>query len=123
MQGAVETYAQTAKITKSPRELESSLLLKAAAQLQTLKDTWETAPDRAALDAALYYNRRLWTVFVSSVARPENPLPLEIKNNIASLAAFIFYQTLMTQKAPAPEKLNPLITINREIAAGLNGSV
>ena len=123
MHEGVETYAQTAKITKSPRDLEGSLLLKAASQLQQLKDNWAGSADRNQLDAALYYNRRLWTVFVTSVAREENPLPLEIKNNIASLGAFIFHQTLMVQKDPAPEKLTTLININREIAAGLHGSV
>lgn len=123
MHEGVETYAQTARITKSPRELEGSLLLKAASQLQRLKESWATGEDPGDSNAVLYYNRRLWTIFVSSVARDDNPLPLEIKNNIASLGAFIFYQTLMVQKNPAPEKLTTLININREVAAGLHGSV
>lgn len=123
MQGAAEAYAQTAKTTSTPRELEGSLLLKAASQLQYVKDNWPSGPNRKELSEALYFNRRLWTVFVSSVSQPDNPLPLEIKNNIASLASFIFHQTLMTQRDPAPEKLTSLININRQIAAGLHGSV
>ena len=121
MQEAVQAYSSTAKITESPRDREASLLLKAAAELQRLTDDWENS--QKDLEQALYYNRRLWTIFVSSVADKDNPLPIEIKNNIASLGAFIFHHTITVQRQPAPEKLNPLITINREIAAGLRTNV
>jgi flagellar protein FlaF len=123
MQEAVKAYARTAQIARSPRDLEGALLLKAASQLQALKDNWSARQEPDELDAALHYNRKLWTVFVGSVADPENPLPTEIKNNIASLGAYIFHHTMMVQKDPAPEKLTSLININREIAAGLHGSV
>ena len=120
MQNAVEAYSNSAKISESPRELEASLLLKAASQLQTIKDDWRGPGGD--LNAVLYYNRQLWTVFVSSVAGADNPLPLEIKNNIASLGAFIFQHSLTVQSDPSPEKLTPLININREVAAGLHGT-
>lgn len=118
MHQAVNAYNETAKVTKTPRQLEASLLLKAASQLQTVKDNW--TPAREELAAALNYNRRLWTVFVSSIASEENELPIEIKNNILSLGAFIFRHTLTVQRDPAPEKLEALININKEIAAGLH---
>ena len=120
MQNAAEAYSQTAKATRSPRDMEADLLLKAASQLQLLEQNWDQ--DKDLLDTTLYYNRKLWTVFMGSIARPDNPLPLEIKNNIASLGAFILHHTLMVQKEPSPEKLKPLIDINREVAAGLHGS-
>lgn len=120
MQHAAEAYSQIAKTTTTPRDLEADLLLKAASQLQMLRDEWDRDSDQ--LDAALFYNRRLWTVFVGSIARADNPLPLEIKNNVASLGAFIFHHTMQVQRRPAPEKLTPLININREIAAGLHGT-
>lgn len=118
MQHGTETYNAVAKITRTPRQLEASLLLKAATQLQTLKDSG--APSRDDLIAALYYNRRLWSIFVGSVTTAENELPREIKNNIASLGAFIFRHTLAAQQNPTPETLDPLININREVAAGLH---
>lgn len=120
MQHGHEAYRQTTRITTSPRDLEAQLLLRAAAQLQNLKEEW--SEDHHRLNAALHYNRRLWTVFVSSVARADNPLPQPIKNNIATLGAFIFKQTLSLQSSPAPEKLNALIAINREIASGLHAA-
>lgn len=120
MREAFDAYNRTARITRSPRDLEASLLLKSAAQLQDIKENW--GGEGAPLQSALLYNRRLWTVFVSSVARAENPLPIAIKNNIASLGAFIFHHSMMIERQPAPDKLNTLIMINREIAAGLHAA-
>lgn len=120
MQNAVEAYSRSAKTSESPRELEATLLLKAASQLQNVKDDWKGPGGD--LTSVLHYNRQLWTVFVSSVSNAENPLPLEIKNNIASLGAFIFQHSLSILSDPAPEKLTPLININREIAAGLHST-
>lgn len=120
MQGAVDAYSNTAKVTMEPRQLEASLLLKAASQLQDVCDKW--TGDYSDLDNALHYNRRLWTVFVSSVATDENHLPQNIRNNVASLGAFILRHTLEVQAKPAPEKLEALININKEIAAGLQSA-
>ncbi|MGI9570793.1 MAG: flagellar biosynthesis regulator FlaF, partial [Desulfobulbia bacterium] len=72
------------------------------------------------LQAALYYNRQLWTIFLGSVSDVENPLPIEIKNNIASLGIFVLNHTIDIQVNPTPEKLASLININRDIASGLH---
>ena len=117
MQNAAAAYGAVAKQTSSPRELEASLLVKAATMLQQAKDNPET--EESSLDSALSYNQRLWSVFASAVTDPDSPLPLEIRNNIASLSVFIFKQTVDARMAPAPEKLATLININREVAAGL----
>jgi len=118
MQSALEAYSNTAKVAEPPRQLEANLLLKSASQLQDVHDNW--TDDQSALEAVLHYNRRLWTVFVGSVANEECDLPQEIRNNVASLGVFIFRQTIDAQLEPKREKLLPLININKEIAAGLN---
>ena len=118
MHQAAQAYARTAQATVSPRELEAGLLVKAASRLQSVRDTSEHSSKQ--LYDALYYNRKLWTVLVSSAARPENPLPQPIKQNIANLGLFIFDRTLDVQMNPDPKKLEILITINRELAAGLS---
>lgn len=120
MHHAAEAYSRTAKATVSPRQLEATLLIKAAARLQSVKEDW--ARSSATLYEALYYNRKLWTVLVTSVTKAENPLPQPIKQNIANLAMFIFNRSMDVQINPAPEKLDILITINREIAAGLSAN-
>jgi flagellar protein FlaF len=93
--------------------------MKSAAQMQHVQDNWQD--NRDALSHALQYNRKLWTVFVSSVAEDQNPLPTTIKSNIASLGVFIFRHTVALQARPDPEMLGVLISINRDIAAGLRG--
>ena len=120
MQKATNAYSKTSKITMPPRQLEASLLIKSATLLQDLKDNWE--PSKQELLTALRYNRRLWTVFISSVAKPDNPLPQEIKNKVASIGAFILSHTNEVEMEPAPEKLVTLININKEIAAGLRST-
>jgi flagellar protein FlaF len=114
---AAEAYARTQQQTCHPRELEASLLNRAAVRLQAVKDDWDRK--HGDLDEALTFNRRLWTVFVSSVSRAENPLPREIKQNIANLGLFVFNHTVRIQADPKPAKLAALININRQIADGL----
>lgn len=118
MSNPAEAYGNTAKMgLGDPREHEASLLIKAASQLQRIRDHWaEPHPD---LDPALVYNRKIWTVFAASAAEIDHPLPREVKQNIANLALFIFKRTAEIESQPAPEKLDSLININRQIAAGL----
>lgn len=118
MQDALQAYSETAKTTLSPRDLEANLLLKAASHLQTIKDNWGSEEND--LQAALYYNRQLWTIFLGSISDAENPLPIDIKNNVASLGVFVLNHTIDIQADPKPEKLGSLININRELAAGLH---
>ncbi len=93
--------------------------MKAATRFQAIRDDWENRSKD--LDEALTYNRKIWTVLVSSVTRPENPLPQPIKQNVANLGLFIFNHTLSLMSGAKPEKLAVLININRELAAGLRG--
>jgi flagellar protein FlaF len=119
MHYAANAYSKVAQATQSPRELEALILMKAATRLQGIRDDWENRVKD--LDEALTYNRKLWTVLVSSVTRPENPLPASIKQNVANLGLFIFNHTLSLMSDPKPERLGILVSINRDIAAGLRG--
>ncbi|PCI87766.1 MAG: hypothetical protein COB24_04925 [Hyphomicrobiales bacterium] len=115
---ARQAYANAAKTTVSPRGREGQLLIKAANKLTNIRDNFKQV-SRADMNEALTFNRKLWTVFSSSVSSAENPLPLPIKNNIASLAVFIFKHQLSFMAKPEPSKLDSLININRDIASGL----
>src|SRR5262245_14665448 len=119
MQHAAQAYGATAKKIANPRELEADLLLKAASRLQAVKDRW-TGSGRE-LDDALLYNRKLWTIFMSSATSAENPLPIEVRQNMANLGLFVVNQTMTILSDPQPERLSSLININREIASGLLG--
>lgn len=98
--------------------MEANLLMKAAARLQLIKDEWEET-SFAEKDEALNYNRKLWTVLVTSATSSESELPQDIKNNLASLGVFVFKQTVAVMANPEPQKLSVMISINRSIAEGL----
>jgi len=119
MRAAAQAYGNVAKQTANPRELEADLLLKAAAQLQAIRDHWEQK--KSDLDDALLYNRKLWSIFLTSVTSTENPLPAAIRQNVANLGIFVMGQTMAMMNDPQPDQLGALIKVNREIAAGLLG--
>ena len=119
MQHAAQTYGKVAKKTANPRDLEADLLLSAAARLQAIRDGWESK--QVDLNSALLYNRKLWSIFVTSATSTENPLPVAVRQNVANIGLFVFKQTLAVMANPKPENLGSLISINREIAAGLLG--
>ncbi len=118
---AAKAYQQVGRQTTSPRDLEANLLSKSASNLQRLKDDWETQT-RNDLTAALLFNRRLWMVFVSSATRDDSTLPVDLRQNIANLGLFIMKHTLALQVEPVPQKLDVLININRQLAAGLRAN-
>jgi flagellar protein FlaF len=118
-QGAL-AYQQVAQKTEAPRDREANLLSRSAANLQNVRDNWETNSND--LERALHFNRRLWTVFMTSVTGTQNPLPAPIRQNIANLGLFVMNQTRELALEPAPTKLTVLININRELAAGLRQS-
>ncbi|MDD9901807.1 MAG: flagellar biosynthesis regulator FlaF [Alphaproteobacteria bacterium] len=121
---AADAYGQTAAAT-DPRALEARVLLKAAQKLEILSKKLETDGDAhfREVGEALEYNQKLWTVFASDAADDTHHLPQDIKNNIASLAVFIFKRTQDVLIEPKAEKLKVLININRNIASGLMKSV
>ena len=124
MRSAAQTYKSVARQTSSPRELEATLLLQAAARLQSVHDTWDIDFSRgvkAKLDEALLYNRKLWSVFLSEVADANHPMPRELRQNVANIGLFVMNHTVSVMSDPRPEQLGSLININREIAAGLLG--
>jgi len=52
-----------------------------------------------------------------------NPLPQQIKENVLRLSAFVDRRVFEVLAYPATEKLDILININTNIAAGLKGLV
>ena len=119
MNHAAKAYAKVAKETAPPRELEATLLLKAAAKLQAVHDSWpQKTPE---FKDALLYNRRLWTVFLDSVNRDDDRLPKPLRNNLLQLGMFVMNETFAAMTKPTLNQLRAMIKVNRGIAAGLRG--
>jgi flagellar protein FlaF len=116
------TYEHVSKATRSGREVEAAVLTKAAVKLKECQDNWD-APDRDhKLDEALKYNQRIWSIFQSELSREDHEIPKKLRLDILRLAAYIDRRIFETMAFPAPEKLNIVIDINNNLAAGLRGS-
>ena len=116
---AVNAYKKALTETATPRQLEAQLLLRAAAVLQKVLDSWTDNPP--GLNEAVLYNRRLWIVFIDAVIRDDNKLPIPVRQNILNIAGFVIAEIFSLMTRPKPEHLANIIRINRRIAAGLRG--
>jgi flagellar protein FlaF len=121
MHSAARLYKNVSEKISSPRSTEADLLLDAAIRLMRIQDNWESK-NPSDLDDALRYNRMLWTILISTVTKPDNPLPQAIRQNVANLGLFVMKHTIAILVEPKPEKISTLININRNLAAGLAGS-
>lgn len=117
----LNAYQDVERATLSGRELEAAVLNKAATLLIDAKNRWNEADHEASLDQALKYNQRVWSFFQVEVSSEENPLPVEIKRNLLALSSLVDRRTFDIMAYPEPDKLDMLIHINHNIAAGLRG--
>jgi flagellar protein FlaF len=120
---AAQAYEAGSKTASSGRELEAAVLSKAARQIEACQVNWD-APDRPGrLRDALRYNTRLWTIFQVEMGREDSPLPVDLRLRILQISAFVDRRTLELYAKPSPDKLQALIAINRELAAGLSAPI
>lgn len=104
------------------RALEADVLTKAAVMMEEIKDNWGEPDTRDLLGDVLTYNERMWTVFQAELVDMANPMPSEIKNNVLILGDFVGRYTRKVTAQPEPGKLDVLININRNLAAGLRAA-
>ena len=122
LQNAVKSYQSVDKETMSGRETEARVLTQGALKLVDCQNNWDASNRQQCLDVALKYNQRIWSIFQVEMSKPDNPLPDQIKQNILQLSRFIDQRIFDTMAFPEKEKLNIIIKINQNIAAGLRGS-
>ncbi|MHB2209980.1 flagellar biosynthesis regulator FlaF [Methylobacterium sp. CM6257] len=122
MNYAANAYAKTSRnAPMTPREAEAAVLIKAAQQLIGASQGLATG-DTGRLNEALSFNQRVWTLLTSEATADENPLPVDVKQGVGRLGVFVLRSCLDTMIAPTPEKIATLVSINNEIAAGLQGN-
>ena len=118
----LQAYQAVEKTTLSGRETEARILTQAALMLKECQQNWD-APDRKTrLNEALKFNQRIWSIFQSELPREDHEIPKKSRLDILRLAAYIDRRIFETMAFPAPEKLNIVIDINNNLAAGLRGS-
>ena len=118
-----EVYGRAQVAALTDREAEAAVLMKAAAMMKHVQTHWSSSEREQNLEKALRYNQRLWTYFQVALLDENNPLPQQIKENVLRLSAFVDRRVFEMLAYPAVEKLDILININTNIAAGLKGMV
>lgn len=104
-------------VSDDPRDTEAWALTEAA---RRLIDAARSPNNTAALQSALQINQRLWTIFQASVTEADCPLPRDLRENIAALSLMVDRLTMARLADLDVAQLDPLIQINRSVAAGLS---
>jgi flagellar protein FlaF len=115
----LQAYEQENRQSVSGPELEAEVLTSAARQLAEIRGDWDAEDRDNRLFEALKRNQRIWTFFQEELTNPEHPMPVQLRQNLLNLSRFVDKRTFELMADPAPEKINVLIEINKNIAAGL----
>lgn len=121
----LEAYRKVQISTMSGRDIEAAALTRSALLLSECQNNWNTWNPRELeekLDEALRINQLIWSIFQSELVNEDNPLPKQIRQDILSLSLFIDKRIIEVLAKPESEKLNAIININLNLAAGLRGS-
>ena len=118
----LSSYESINNMTIPGRGIEAVVLTKAARKLRECQDNWGNDGHDQRLEKALKYNQRIWRIFQAELVNEGNPLPKRLRSDILRLSAYIDRRILETIAAPSLDKLNIVIRINENLAAGLRGS-
>lgn len=116
---ARNAYQQSTKTTASPRSVERQLLTRLTSALIAADKNRKT--DKAGLARALGKNLEFWTVIATDVASEGNQLPAELRAQLFYLFEFTRHTTSKIMGGDETVSLLPLIEINQNIMAGLQG--
>lgn len=112
---SIKGYDKVGAAVVSGRALQARALFRSAMALNSAM----TSGDDIALIEAISLNNKLWLFFYSEIETGNVVLPTEVANNIISLVAYV---VKVAPRACAGERtvIETLISINRNIAAGLS---
>ena len=119
----LQAYETVNKKTMSGREIEAEVLTKAARKLKDCQDSWDAKDRDEKLAEALKFNQLVWSIFQGELKKEDNPLNTKLRRDLLRLSSFIDRRIFETIADPSPEKLNIVININNNIAAGLRESL
>jgi flagellar biosynthesis activator protein FlaF len=122
MQTQVQAYQNTHKMVMSDREVEAAVLTKGALMLRNCQENWTSGGNNGMLDEALRYNQLVWSIFQGEITHKDHPMPVELRQKILTLSRFIDRRIFEVMAYPHSGKLNAIININLNLAAGLRGS-
>jgi len=122
MQTQVQAYQNTHKMVMTDREVEAAVLTKGALMLRDCQENWTRGGNNGMLDEALRYNQLVWSIFQGEITRKDHPMPMDLRQKILPLSRLIDRRIFELMASPQSGKLNAIININLNLAAGLRGS-
>ena len=117
-----EAYSAQQGGTLTGRELEASVLTRAGLMLKQVQDNWDSADRSEKLLEAIRFNQKVWSFFQSELSMPDNPLPQKLREDILNLSLFVDKRLFEVMSNPEKQKLDIIIDINFNIAAGLRAT-
>lgn len=118
-QTSVNAYTTMQKEHLSGRELEASVLTRAGLMLKAVQDNWQASDREQKLLEAVKFNQKVWSFFQAELSDPENPMPKNLREDILNLSLFIDKRLFEVLANPDKDKLQIVIDIDFNIAAGL----
>lgn len=110
-------YATVQRQTLTGRALEREVFSRITARLSS---TDTSAPGgQGAFYEAVCDNKKLWLTLAADLARPENTCPVQLKDGLLKIAAFVEARTAAILSGDGDA--DALVEINRNIISGLLG--
>jgi flagellar protein FlaF len=120
-------YEQVQRETLEGRELEASVLFRAAQKLRKCARAWDqrhTEEFQESLTLALQFNQKLWTYLQVELANPANLLPETLRMNLLQLSKFIDKRTFaLFAGSGTADDLLAIANINEQIGDGLQTGI
>jgi len=111
--------AETVSPSDDARKVERWALSLIADRMQAARESGGEAD----ILASCRLNWRLWTIFQAALLDGDCPWPAEQRGALLSLASFVDRQSGSVIAFPDGQSLDPLISLNRTLAAGLADSL
>jgi flagellar protein FlaF len=115
-------YAKQQTMAMENASPEQTLAWGLTTTARKMASACDPATTREQILDAVRINWRLWTIIQAEQADPDCATPRNIREGLLNLANFIDKRSIDLLAYPNAEKLQPLININRNIAAGLLGT-
>ena len=119
----LQAYETVNKKTMPGREIEAAVLTKAARKLKDCQENWNANDRDQQLNDALKFNQLVWSILQGELKKNDTPLDKQLRADLLRLSSFVDRRIFETMAEPSPEKLNIVININNNIAAGLRESL
>ena len=119
-------YEQVQRESLEGRELEASVLFKAAQKLHSCAREWdkrETKDFQEKLTEALQFNQKLWTFLEVELANPAHPMPETLRLNLLRLGKFVDKRIFILFAGRGTlDDLLSIARVNEQIGKGLEKS-